>query len=72
MLDELTEMNKHYRERFGYNFVVWAPTSSAEDILAMLRDRLPNNRMLEVSILQPRGSKGGEVTLVDIALVPGP
>lgn len=41
--DELAEANRAYQERFGYTFIVCATGKSAEEMLAILRERLQND-----------------------------
>jgi 2-oxo-4-hydroxy-4-carboxy-5-ureidoimidazoline decarboxylase len=39
----LRELNRAYRERFGYGFIVCATGKSAQEMLAILRHRLENS-----------------------------
>lgn len=48
VLDELTELNRSYREKHGFVFLVCASGKPANEILALLKARLPNNRETEV------------------------
>jgi OHCU decarboxylase len=42
-LDELAELNRQYQEKFGFIYIVCATGKSAEEMLAILRNRLNNN-----------------------------
>lgn len=57
-LDELAKLNQAYRDKHGYVFLVCATGKSAGEMLAILKDRLPNERALEVgpSVCRPEGS----------------
>lgn len=48
VLDALTELNGVYREKFGFVFLVCASGKPADEILALLKARLPNDRDTEV------------------------
>lgn len=48
VLSALVEGNKTYRDRFGFIFIVCATGKSAEEMLALLRARLPNDRATEL------------------------
>ena len=43
VLKALAEGNKKYLEKFGYIFIVYATGKSAEEMLALLQERLKNN-----------------------------
>ncbi len=49
-LDALAEGNRAYEEKFGYIFIVCATGRSAEEMLALLRARLPNDPGRELAI----------------------
>ena len=49
VLDELSELNKAYRDKNGFVFLVCATGKPADTILALLKARLPNDRETEVS-----------------------
>jgi 2-oxo-4-hydroxy-4-carboxy-5-ureidoimidazoline decarboxylase len=49
-LEALAEGNRAYEERFGYIFIVCATGKSAEEMLALLRARLPNPPERELRI----------------------
>jgi 2-oxo-4-hydroxy-4-carboxy-5-ureidoimidazoline decarboxylase len=49
-INALAEGNEHYFERFGFIFIVCATGKSAEEMLQLLRDRLPNDRATELRI----------------------
>ena len=50
VLAALAEGNRAYEARFGYGFIVCATGKSAEEMLAILRSRLPNDAANELEI----------------------
>ena len=48
-LDALAEGNRAYERRFGYIFIVCATGKSAEEMLALLRERLANDPEVELA-----------------------
>jgi 2-oxo-4-hydroxy-4-carboxy-5-ureidoimidazoline decarboxylase len=48
VLDELAAANDAYFARFGFIFIVYATGKSADEMLALLRVRLPNDRATEL------------------------
>ena len=50
MLDALAEGNRQYEERSGYIFIVCATGKSAEEMLTLLYQRLPNDEDSELRI----------------------
>jgi len=48
ILSELTEGNALYAERFGFTYIVCATGKSAEEMLAILRQRLASDRDTEL------------------------
>jgi 2-oxo-4-hydroxy-4-carboxy-5-ureidoimidazoline decarboxylase len=50
VLEALAEGNRAYEERFGYIFIVFASGRSAEEMLALLKDRLGNDPEAELRI----------------------
>jgi len=48
VIQELADGNKAYEEKFGFIFIVCATGKSADEMLAILKTRLPNNREQEV------------------------
>ena len=48
VLSALAEANATYLDRFGFIFIVCATGKTAEEMLALLRARLPNNRATEL------------------------
>lgn len=48
VLDELLEKNVAYQERHGFIFIVCASGKTADEMLAMLDDRLDNDRATEI------------------------
>lgn len=47
-LDELAEANRAYEEKFGHIFIVCATGKTADEMLALLRARLPNDAATEL------------------------
>lgn len=47
-LQALSQGNKDYKERFGFIFIICASGKSADEILALLLERLPNTRENEL------------------------
>ena len=50
VLQALAVGNERYRERFGYIFIVCATGKSAEEMLAILRERLSNDPDREIRV----------------------
>ena len=50
VLTALSEANRLYEETFGYIFIVCAHGRSAEEMLALLRDRLSNDPAVEIRV----------------------
>ena len=50
VLKELQEGNIDYENKFGYIFIVCATGKSAEEMLAILKSRLPNDPASEIKI----------------------
>lgn len=48
VLTALAEANEIYLDRFGFIFIVCATGKTAEELLALLRARLPNDRATEL------------------------
>ena len=47
-MEELAELNRQYQEKFGFIYIVCATGKNAEEMLAILRDRLNNDRANEL------------------------
>ena len=50
VLTALAEANQAYADRFGFIFIVCASGKSAEEMLRLLRARLPNDRDTELQV----------------------
>ncbi len=50
MLEELARANRDYEWKFGYIFIVCATGKTADEILALLRQRLQNDPAVELRI----------------------
>jgi 2-oxo-4-hydroxy-4-carboxy-5-ureidoimidazoline decarboxylase len=48
VLTALAEANQAYVDRFGFIFIVCATGKSADEMLALLRERLPHDRATEL------------------------
>jgi len=53
----LAQANDAYFERFGFIFIVCATGKSAEEMLQLLRDRLPNDRASELRVAAEEQAK---------------
>lgn len=61
--DALAESNRLYEEKFGYIFIVCATGKSAEEMLAVCRQRLTNDADTELRIAADEQSKITEIRL---------
>jgi 2-oxo-4-hydroxy-4-carboxy-5-ureidoimidazoline decarboxylase len=50
VLEALAVGNRAYEERFGYIFIVFASGRTAEEMLALLRDRLSHSPEVELKV----------------------
>ena len=57
VLAELASRNHEYEERFGYIFIVCATGKSADEMLALLRERLTNNPADEIRVAAEEQAK---------------
>ncbi|WP_133273954.1 2-oxo-4-hydroxy-4-carboxy-5-ureidoimidazoline decarboxylase [Hymenobacter radiodurans] len=57
VLEALAEGNTRYEEKFGYIFIVCATGKSAEEMLALLQARLPNEPDEEIKIAMGEQAK---------------
>lgn len=57
ILEALAEGNTRYEEKFGYIFIVCATGKSAEEMLALLQARLPNEPAEEMKIAMGEQAK---------------
>lgn len=46
----LAELNRRYEEKFGFIYIVCATGRSSDELLAILRERLPNEPGTELRI----------------------
>ena len=63
VLDALAEGNGEYERRFGYIFIVCASGKSADEMLCLLRQRLPNPPELEIRVAAEEQAKITELRL---------
>jgi len=56
-MEALAKLNRVYEEKFGYIFIVCASGKSSEEMLAILRDRLGNNKDQELKIAAAEQAK---------------
>ncbi len=47
-MDQLAQLNREYQKKFGFIYIVCATGKSAEEMLAVLRDRLDNDAATEL------------------------
>ena len=64
VLDALAEGNRRYEEKFGYIFIVCAAGKGAQEMLALLEARLPNDEATERSIAAAEQAKITELRLL--------
>jgi OHCU decarboxylase len=57
VLTALADGNRAYFERFGFIFIVCATGKSADEMLDLLRDRLPHDRATELRIAAEEQAK---------------
>ncbi len=62
-LAKLARLNEKYEDKFGYIFIVCASGKSSEEMLAILRDRLENDRAEELHIAAAEQAKITELRL---------
>jgi 2-oxo-4-hydroxy-4-carboxy-5-ureidoimidazoline decarboxylase len=63
VLDALAEGNRAYEERFGYIFIVCATGKSAEEMLALLCERLNNEPQEELLVAASEQARITELRL---------
>lgn len=56
-LEELSEANKKYEEKFGYVFIVCATGKSADEMLTLIETRLQNSPEVEIEIAADEQNK---------------
>ena len=61
--EELARLNREYEEKFGFIFIVCATGKSTDEILALLRERLPNEPAIELPIAAAEQAKITELRL---------
>jgi 2-oxo-4-hydroxy-4-carboxy-5-ureidoimidazoline decarboxylase len=57
VLDALAEGNQQYADKFGYIFIVCATGKSADEMLALLRERLRNDPATEIRLAAEEQAK---------------
>ena len=62
-LDELAQLNHEYEDKFGFIFIVCATGKSADEMLALLRERLRNELEVELGIAAAEQAKITELRL---------
>jgi 2-oxo-4-hydroxy-4-carboxy-5-ureidoimidazoline decarboxylase len=65
-LDALARANEEYDAKFGYIFIVCATGRSAEEMLAMLQERLQNEPEAEIQIAAEEQAKISELRLMNL------
>ena len=64
VLEALAAGNREYERRFGYIFIVCASGKSADGMLQLLRERLPNSPEVEILIAAAEQAKITELRLM--------
>jgi 2-oxo-4-hydroxy-4-carboxy-5-ureidoimidazoline decarboxylase len=67
VLQALADGNERYHERFGYIFIVCATGKTADEMLAILRERLANDPDREIRIAAAEQAKITQLRLEKIA-----
>jgi OHCU decarboxylase len=62
-VDELAQLNREYEAKFGFIFIVCATGKSADEMLALLRERLRNDADAELGIAAAEQAKITELRL---------
>lgn len=57
IIDALAQANQQYVDRFGFIFILCATGKSAEEMLRLLRERLPNDRTAELRVAAEEQAK---------------
>jgi 2-oxo-4-hydroxy-4-carboxy-5-ureidoimidazoline decarboxylase len=67
VLDALAVANDRYHERFGYIFIVCATGKTAEEMLALIRERLSNDPEVEIQAAAAEQAKITRIRLEKLA-----
>lgn len=67
VLQRLAQLNADYERKFGYIFIVCATGKSADEMLAILESRLPNDTEAELNIAAAEQLKITELRLKKLA-----
>lgn len=62
-IDSLAQLNREYEEKFRFIFIVCATGKSAAEMLALLRERIENDRDTELPIAAAEQAKITELRL---------
>jgi 2-oxo-4-hydroxy-4-carboxy-5-ureidoimidazoline decarboxylase len=62
-LEALAKGNADYEKKFGFIFIVCATGKSADEMLALLNERLPNNKEEEIKIAMDEQNKITQIRL---------
>ncbi len=71
-MKSLAEGNHQYEERFGHIFIVCASGKTANEMLAILQARLPNDLDLELHVAAEEQRKITSIRLQKLVIDPGP
>lgn len=63
---ELMEANRAYESRFGYIFIVCATGKSTQEMLALLKERLPNDAQTELRVAAAEQNKITRLRLIKL------
>ena len=61
VLEEMIQLNQAYLEKFGFIFIVCASGKSAQEMLDLIRNRIGNQRSIELSIA---GAEQAKITKI--------
>lgn len=62
-IDSLAQLNREYENKFGFIFIVCATGKSADEMLALLRQRLRNDDEVELPVAAAEQAKITELRL---------
>lgn len=68
VLSELAEANRAYFDRFGFIFIVCASGKSAAEMLALLEQRMDNDRITEIGVAAREQRKITQLRLDKLAI----
>lgn len=69
VLQELSERNRLYEEKYGYIFIVCAAGKSAEEMLDLMRKRMRNDPVAEIDVAATEQAKITKLRLEKLFLI---